>query len=343
MSGWLRFGSAALSIAAALCLVGVVTSCANSDRVDGRDARAIESTTDVPIAGARARITEARKLDSTLRLGFYSFPFGPDRRDQIIEAMRAEVAPNSWTQPGRGVVRDGEWLVAVQDPTVHRKIASWAQARRALELEGRQLIQTEVRVLTIRGDADEIIGRHGFTASNVSSREGESGPSIGYVVDDAALRGFLDDDGVETLAAPRLTTFSGQASSVSILSQRSYIQDYEVIHIEERIVADPVIATLEDGVRIELTASLVGDLGIDLNATVKLSSFHGMTESQVSIDPTLKPVTVELPEISIQLIAHHSLMADGTLLLFRGRGGNFPKQGDSEPWILVRSERVRPQ
>ncbi len=302
----------------------------------------------LPLSGARARLEAAKEHDVTLRIGFYAMPPATSG-EELVRSLKGAVAPESWQAPGRDAYRDGNWLVVLQAPEVHQEIAGWAARERETIARNTELIQTEVRVFTLGKDADEVLERYGFSPIEPN---GGSGPEVAadparavlYSTSGADLDGLFADSEIVTISAPRIMTYAGEKGSISITNRRAYVKDYEVYYLESAVVADPIIDTVADGLHVDLEASVIDHDRLEVDASVHVSKLHEMFEAEVLLDTNLDPVTIELPELSLRHITHRSALADGAALLFRGvRSGTPGHPDDLEPWILLRSERVRTQ
>lgn len=73
------------------------------------------------------------------------------------------------------------------------------------------------------------------------------------------VEGFLAKHQAETLAAPRLVTRNGQEASISVLRQISYVSDFEVKGRPGAAIADPVVATAEEGLSLNLRPVIDGE------------------------------------------------------------------------------------
>ena len=297
----------------------------------------------LPLEAARARLDAARAHDATLRLGFYQVPapLAEDEPDVALADLRREVAPESWRAPGREVYRDEGWLVAIQSPAVHRAIAGWAKERRAADLAARQLVETEVRVLMFEGEsAAPLVARLGLQP--VVTENG----APAYLVDPSQIPTLLAARGVRAVSAPRVVALSGQRANIAVLNQHAYIADYEVYQLEDALIADPQIDVLQEGLSVELTATVEEDR-IRLETAVHLAHLLAMESTEVVLDPSLDPVHLDLPQVSIQRIDTTARIADGQALLVGPGLAHRPLVTDENPagevpWVIVRPSKVDP-
>lgn len=320
-----RLVAGLFALAAALAGAGCAGPAPRPSRGVSRADLPVANESGVPLEGARDRLERARSLDAKLRLGFYSLPAEADGADPALHDLRREVAPETWGLPGREAIRDGGWLVVIQSPEVHRRLAAWAAERRLAEGAGAESIESEVRILAIRGGSSALLGRLGLVEV-----PGEGGTRV-YDADGEAVDRLLADERVSTLAAPRLTTVAGQRASVSVVSQRSYLEDWELYQVDDELIADPVIGVVEDGLHVDLTARLDGEERIDLEATVRLSSLEGIDSTTVIIDPAHEPVTIEIPELALRILEHRATLDAGRSILVGS---------EDETWVLLTARRA---
>jgi hypothetical protein len=100
------------------------------------------------------------------------------------------------------------------------------------------------------------------------------------------------------LTAPQITTLAGQRANVSVLQQLAYVQDYEVASGSH--VADPVIATVQEGLVLDLLAKSADD-GVLVDATLTLSDVvRPIPEFKTRLAAGGPEVTIQMPEMHVQ-------------------------------------------
>ncbi|MDH3591489.1 MAG: hypothetical protein OER88_06405, partial [Planctomycetota bacterium] len=104
-------------------------------------------------------------------------------------------------------------------------------------------------------------------------------------VTDKTLERFLREVEGTVVTAPRLTTRNGGSANVSVVTQRSYVSDFDIELEKNGVIADPTIATVSDGVRVDLRAS------VDENG----KSVH------VAIDARISETDKEMPRMKLAL------------------------------------------
>ena len=125
-----------------------------------------------------------------------------------------------------------------------------------------------------------------------------------------------------------MTASNGQRVHVSVITQRSYVQDYELVSggtgLVVSEVADPVIDTFQDGVVLDVRPVISADrryITVDVRPT--LASLINGVISTVTISPgTLNNaaslVEIDLPEISLQQAFTSVTVPDGGSVLLGG-------------------------
>jgi hypothetical protein len=100
------------------------------------------------------------------------------------------------------------------------------------------------------------------------------------------------------ITAPHITTLAGQRANVSVLQQIAYVQDYEVESGSN--VADPIIATLQEGLVLDLLAKPAGS-GVLVDATLTLSDVvRPIPEFKTALAAGGPEVTIQMPEVHVQ-------------------------------------------
>src|SRR6185503_3037851 len=119
--------------------------------------------------------------------------------------------------------------------------------------------------------------------------------------------------------APKLTAYNGQRANVTVLNQVSYISDFDVEIAQASQIGDPIVQTLRDGVILDLRPVVSADrrfITMELRPTVAVLS-RPIAMFQTTLGNGA-PVTIELPELSVQRIRSTVTMPDGGTLLLGG-------------------------
>ncbi|MFQ5654008.1 MAG: secretin and TonB N-terminal domain-containing protein [Planctomycetota bacterium] len=142
----------------------------------------------------------------------------------------------------------------------------------------------------------------------------------------AILRASQEERAARIVTAPRVTASNGQRVHVSVITQRAYVQDYELVSggtgliVQE--VADPVVDTFQDGVVLDVRPVISSDrkyITLDVRPTLA-SLINGIistvTISLGSLTQAATLVDIDLPEISLQQAFTSVTVPDrGTVLL----------------------------
>lgn len=144
----------------------------------------------------------------------------------------------------------------------------------------------------------------------------------------AIIRATQEQRAARTVTAPRVTASNGQRVHVSVITQRSYVQDYELVSggtgliVSE--VADPVIDTFQDGVVLDVRPVISSDrkyITLDVRPTLA-SLINGIistvTISLGTLNAAASLVEIDLPEISLQQAFTSVTVPDGGTVLLGG-------------------------
>ncbi len=144
----------------------------------------------------------------------------------------------------------------------------------------------------------------------------------------AILRASSEQRLARTLTAPRVTASNGQRVHVSVITQRSYVQDYELVSggtglvISE--VADPVVATFQDGVILDVRPVISHDrryVTLDVRPTLAALVNGVISTVTVNLGTLLnaaQQVDIDLPEITLQQAFTSVTVPDGGTVLLGG-------------------------
>ena len=99
------------------------------------------------------------------------------------------------------------------------------------------------------------------------------------------------------MSAPAITLLSGQRGNVTVATECAYVQDFEVFYVDDTRIAEPVIATVHDGITADLRTTLDrSSNAIDVELLISLSSLDAMNESRIDLGD--QTVTVQLPQVT---------------------------------------------
>ena len=279
----------------------------------------------------------------------------------IITLIQDTVAPESWYDAGgEATIKQGpnQRLVVSQSPENHVKIAKLLKGLRSslgqqIAIEARFLIVTEnfIEQLGIDFDVSQNLGSKWGTwtlsqnsatnttpgATGVPGSLGASGllPSVlsggyGSIFDDLqvsflvhAVQSHRD---ATTLNAPKVTVLNGESATISVLTSKSYVSDFDFENITQAgdnqdttIIADPTIDTLFDGVVLNVTPTITADKKyVLLNVTTSFTSTNFNKTYDMPASDTVS-YKIELPESQIADVKTRVLVPDSGTLLIGGQ------------------------
>ena len=144
----------------------------------------------------------------------------------------------------------------------------------------------------------------------------------------AIIRASQEERAARIVTAPKVTASNGQRVHVSVITQRSYVQDYELVSggtgLVVSEVADPVIDTFQDGVVLDVRPVISADrryITVDVRPTLA-SLINGVistvTISLGTLSSAASLVEIDLPEISLQQAFTSVTVPDGGTVLLGG-------------------------
>lgn len=144
----------------------------------------------------------------------------------------------------------------------------------------------------------------------------------------AIIRASQEQRAARIVTAPKVTASNGQRVHVSVITQRSYVQDYELVSggtgLVVSEVADPVIDTFQDGVVLDVRPVISADrryITVDVQPTLA-SLINGVistvTISLGTLNNAASLVEIDLPEISLQQAFTSVTVPDGGTVLLGG-------------------------
>ncbi|MFQ5845918.1 MAG: hypothetical protein ACE5JG_13120, partial [Planctomycetota bacterium] len=131
------------------------------------------------------------------------------------------------------------------------------------------------------------------------------------------LRAVEKSERIEQISAPRLTVYNTQRANVSVLTQNSYVQDFDVEIAQAAAIGDPIVQTIRDGVILDVRPIVSADrrfITMELRPT--LAELVRPIPTFLTSLATGPPVTIQVPEIAISRVRTTVTIPDaGTLLL----------------------------
>jgi len=133
------------------------------------------------------------------------------------------------------------------------------------------------------------------------------------------LRAVEKSERIEQINAPRLTVYDTQRANVSVLTQSSYVQDFDVEIAQAAAIGDPIVRTIRDGIILDVRPIVSADrrfITMELRPTVA-DLVRPIPTFQTSL-ATGPPVTIQVPEIAISRVRTTVTMPDGGTLMLGG-------------------------
>lgn len=133
-------------------------------------------------------------------------------------------------------------------------------------------------------------------------------------------------DGLDQLIAPRVLVRPLQSLQMSVGDPVSYVKDYELVKLENRVIADPVIEVLQTGFSFDGSLAYVGDESFALRCALRFAELERpIAERRIELGiEGAAPVTIQVPKLDeVTCEAQLRFSANETLVLpcpeFRGQ------------------------
>ena len=126
--------------------------------------------------------------------------------------------------------------------------------------------------------------------------------------------------------APSLTIRSGNRGNIQVLTNRTYVRDFEPEIAQAAVIAQPELGVVRDGIVLDVRAVASADrrfITLELRPTlaelIPDASGNPLPEELVSLGtPNANRVTIQLPELRIQRLRTTATIPDGATLLLGG-------------------------
>jgi Flp pilus assembly secretin CpaC len=182
-----------------------------------------------------------------------------------------------------------------------------------------------------------------------------SGTSIVYLDETQSslvLRAAGKSAGVHQVSAPRITLYDHQQGNVSVTNKVSYVQDYDVEVKGDQAIANPVVATMKEGLQLDVRPTVSSDrkhvtLELDSTSTVidrpipKKKVLLSIPHKQLPPGEAGREVTIQVP---VQHVVHTRttlrLPSGGWVLLVPGLATHGDKGAGTRRLLLVRAQVV---
>ncbi|MEM8882995.1 MAG: hypothetical protein AAGD14_02910, partial [Planctomycetota bacterium] len=136
---------------------------------------------------------------------------------------------------------------------------------------------------------------------------------------EVVLRAVEKNERIEQISAPRLTVYDTQRANVSVLTQNSYVQDFDVEIAQAAAIGDPIVQTIRDGIIMDVRPIVSASrrfITMEMRPTVaELVRPFPTFQTSLANGP---PVTIQVPEIAISRVRTTVTMPDGGSLLLGG-------------------------
>ncbi|MBI3099410.1 MAG: hypothetical protein HYY93_14460, partial [Planctomycetes bacterium] len=153
------------------------------------------------------------------------------------------------------------------------------------------------------------------------------------------LRALRKGEKATILTAPRVTVFNTQRANIAVAEQRAYIQDYDVEIAQDAAIYDPIIATVQDGLVLDVRPIISNDRKfITLELRPAVASLRGLREIDISV-PVDAPgaagyTPIQLPVVFLQRAQCTVTMPDRGIILIGGMREAFDQDQSSETPFL---------
>jgi hypothetical protein len=121
---------------------------------------------------------------------------------------------------------------------------------------------------------------------------------------------------VRIMHAPRLMAAPLQRASLSAGEEITYVKDFTLIANGKAVVAKPVLATVWNGVQVDLIAGYTGRDRVGVHCTLELRDVaEPIAEFETTLPGTVAPVTVQLPRTTAVRLQRTAELAIGSTVL----------------------------
>jgi hypothetical protein len=223
----------------------------------------------------------------------------------VDEVVRLYMRPKFVEDHNSSRLLDTGLLVLLASAEQH----TWLQEFLKLQRESQGYLQMQTTMFTVSQGTMASLGVQG------SARIYEGDAEINTL-----LRGLTAlDEEVHYITAPKVLTRPLQTATVSILNQVAYVKDFklEIVEPGQVEIADPVIATIQEGVLFEVRGVPLspGIYGVEVDLTQSTLA-RPIPTRKILIGADRHEVTIGLPQVTTRSIQTHLTLADGSSALF---------------------------
>lgn len=134
------------------------------------------------------------------------------------------------------------------------------------------------------------------------------------------LRAVQKSRHARLLQAPSLTVYNTQRANITLVNQLSFIQDFDVEVAQTAFIADPMVSIIQDGLTLDVRPTISHDrkyVTLELQPTIA-TLLRPIPTFQTNLGALSTPVTMQLPETSIQKSQTTVRVPDGGSLVIGG-------------------------
>jgi Flp pilus assembly secretin CpaC/tetratricopeptide (TPR) repeat protein len=159
----------------------------------------------------------------------------------------------------------------------------------------------------------------------------------------AVIRAVTKYQNSNFVNAPSLTIRSGSRGNIQVLTNRTYVRDFEPEIAQAAVIAQPELGVVRDGIVLDVRAIASADrrfITLELRPTlaelIPDAAGNPLPEAQVSLGtPNANNVTIQLPELKIQRLRTTATIPDGATLLLGGLKTSIEQDLESETPFLA--------
>jgi type II secretory pathway component GspD/PulD (secretin) len=138
------------------------------------------------------------------------------------------------------------------------------------------------------------------------------------------------------LQAPSVTVYNTQRANITLITQLTYIQDFDVEVAQTAFIADPIIGIIQDGLVLDVQPTVSHDrkyITMTLRPTIA-NLVRPIPTFTTSLGAFTTPVTIQIPELKIQSAATTVRVPDqGTLVMGGLKSINLADLKSETPWF----------
>lgn len=197
-------------------------------------------------------------------------------------------------------------------------------------------VQMEVRLIDAdRSKAKELLGLVPDNLRALNDRP------RAYSVERSKLSQLLDAlrtrEHAKVIGAPRVTCQDRQRGVVTLLANHSYVSGFEVTQAKGAVVADPVIATIQDGLMVGLRPEIGADKkSLTLDVQLSLARLTDPMQQLKTTAPGAQgDFTLQVPLLKCERMRAKALLPEGHTLVLTGLQAD---RGDRVMLVLVNAQ-----